>query len=208
MDLVSLTTVKALDSFANDGKDDPRLKLMISSLSSTVQRKLEMNRFVEYKRRTETLHVARDQKVFRVRSYPIGRLLAVVNDGVSLDLNAVKYDEKGFLRIGAYFTANLPVTAEVQAGSILQSPGLRYGPGMLLVTVEGEMARDTEDFEAAFPDLAYEIAKQVVFEFRRMKTITEKSVASGGETTTHETLDLRKQLKDAIAACHKGVGLA
>jgi hypothetical protein len=192
----------------NDTKDDALLGVIISGVSATVSRLIERNRFIENTERTEVLNVQSDQKVFRVKSYPINRLISVVNDGITLDPSTVTYDDKGFLRIGAFFSVTTPGSYQsMHAGSILQSQPLRYGPGMLHVRLEGGMADDEDDFEELYPDLAYEVAKQVVFEFRRMATISERSVSSGSETTTHEKMEMLKSLQTAIQAVHVGVPL-
>ncbi len=206
MDITTLTRVKLLAGAARDGSDDTVLAQIIVGVSAMAEREMKMG--VHRCKRKETMNVIRHQKVFNLKNTPVSTIVSVKNDQWDIPVSAVQWESNGIIRIaGDAIYTSMGRTTTPFAGTILRGE-LYYGPGMLIVEYIGGMATDTAEFCEKYEDIAYEADKQVVFEFRRMKTITEKSVSAGGATTSFETFDVRPSFLKALHSRRRRVWLA
>jgi hypothetical protein len=185
--------VITLDSQLPDTKDRKALELIIKSVSRKVERYL--GRTIEIGTRTERFDVPRfTDGYYRVSAFPISSSeeiapgvpnpLKLKNGGSVIDRDKymVNY-KKGTFAINKY-----DGTALVQVGF-----------EQFEITYHGGMASDTDDFVSLYPDIAYEVALQVIFEFKRKKNMTVITAVAGGNNTEEYTeMTLRKELKRAL----------
>lgn len=152
--MVSLDYIKELDNSFNDTLEDNLVEGIILGVSSLAANFLgrnivneEVTELFDYRGELDTN--------FRLRSFPVSVITEVKNkagDILVIDdvIEVKKSNGVGILKD----ITNVPIGFEVFS-----------------VKYTGGMATDTADFMANYPDITYQAAMQVIFEYKRKKTI-------------------------------------
>jgi hypothetical protein len=174
-DLTTVARIKVLDSAYSNGAKDTLLGQVITSVSARVERYLD--RHILSTSRTEKFNLTSFGCIFEVKGYPVSAVTAVDNDGTSITLSDVIYDDNSVGRIS------------------INDNVLTAGFGRLSITYTGGMATDTSDFISNYPDIAHEIDMQVLFEIGKSKNLVEKRANIDNQTSEKYDLDLLPSLK-------------
>lgn len=216
MDLTTLQRVAKYDSQLPDQKDYELLSMTISAVSRKVEnflgRKVKVDTYVD------RFSVGKfSETVYKLSAYPVLRD-AEISPGVPNPFKVKNFDRllpntayavdyaRGVVSVRPY---DLATTADnFSLGSPL-SGYINAGIEALEVTYYGGMAKDTAEFITLYPDIEYEVALQVIFEYKRRKNLTMVSVGAGGNSSeTYIPFELRKELKRALRPYRAATGVA
>ena len=115
---------------------------------------------------TEYFDVEPDQRIFRLRAYPITSFTSVANDYLHA------------FGSSTYLTSDL-YTGHLEDGQIeFDRTGLQTGPRALRIVYIGGMAATTDAFVTEFPDISKAVTIQVVHEFRRSNSLQGDSITT------------------------------
>lgn len=210
MDLNTLANVMILDNALPDSKDKANIQMTLSAVSAKVEVYLGRRILIgEYTEKVDTFQWS--QNLFRVMAYPINladplvpEIPEVPADPLAVPptplIPAVPAVPNPFevLNNGLVVDPDL-LEIDEDTGHILPRLLDEAGLGKTTVTYWGGMAKDTADFIAKYPDIAYEVALQTIFEYKRKKMMTQVSVGAGGNSAeTYIPFTLREELKRAL----------
>ncbi len=154
MNLTNTDTVRKLMSDYETSDAEPTINMLIVSVSAAAER--FMGRSIESVSRTEYFDVERHQDSAQLAAWPVSSITTVHND-----------PERD------YGTGSLVDSDDYVAtdwGRLTFDYKLSEGRRALKVVYTGGLASTTETIVSSYPDLAVAIARQVVHEFRRVKS--------------------------------------
>lgn len=180
MPTIPLTTTDMLRTLDTGLKKtteiEAKLDLVIQSVSSRVEKYLD--RIIETGTYTQAFDVTDNRRRFRVDAYPITSVESFSDDGETIDMGdyAIVFDSKmGIVSVNDY--------------------ALTRGFQMVEIGYTGGMAVDTAGFVTDYPDISYEVALQVLFEYGKMKNLVDKKTTIGEQTTERYDLNLQPSLR-------------
>lgn len=194
MDLTTLERVYVFDGQLPDNKDKEMVKMIISAVSNIVEKYLD--RTILKGTYTETFDVPQYTDFTAwVKAYPvnldeeiqpadpdadpIANPLQIEDNGVVMDLTDIDINP----RFG-WFQSRVPID---------------WGMSKFKITYYGGMADSTADFISLYPDIEYEVIKQVVFEYKRKKMMTQLSTGAGGNSSeTYAPFVLQPSLQKVL----------
>lgn len=172
MDLTTLERVYKFDGMLPDNKDKEQIRMTITAVSALVQkwlgREIQCKEYTEYHDNPQYA-----SPTYWVRAYPIRREPLIEIEGQEDPIeNPLSFEDDG-VRI-----PKEDMEISYNRGFIKPKNGVyvNHGYEKMKITYFGGMATTTQEFIVKYPDIEYEVAKQVVFEYKRRKMMTQESV--------------------------------
>lgn len=194
MDLTTLERVYLFDGQLPDNRDKEMIKMVISAVSSVVE--MYLDRTILKGTYTESFDVPQYADTLAwVRAYPVIMTEEIQPQDPLLPpfTNPLQVEDNGVVMDLADIDIN------PSYGWFQPRVEIDWGMAKLKITYYGGMAFDTADFISKFPDIEYEVCKQVVFEYKRKKMMTQLSTGAGGNSSeTYAPFVLQPSLQKVL----------
>lgn len=169
MDLTTVARIKTLDPSYQNGSRDAKLAMVITGVSSKIESYLD--RTIEIGTYVEQYNLLSKQSSFKVPAYPVTDVSYIKNlyerqdtNPYEVDLDLISWEDNPLGYIGINDTI------------------LYTGYGRIEIEYTGGMATDTADFITDYPDIAYHVDVQVLFEMQALNNLLDSSIATNDQT--------------------------
>jgi len=185
MDLTTVSRIKTLDKSYENGSRDAKLAMVITGVSAKIESYLD--RTIEIGSYIEFFNVLSSKSRYHVPAYPVTDVSYIYNlseredtTPYEIDLDLVSWEDNSL----GYISIN---------DSYIYS-----GFGSVKISYTGGMATDTADFISKYPDIAYQVDAQVLFEMQALNNLQDKIVAVEDQTITKNPYGLLPGVTQAL----------
>ena len=195
MNLTTRSRVKTLDTAYQDVSNDAKLDAVIAGVSAKVETYLE--RTVLKGTYTELFNITKcTQKEFFTKAFPVTDVTSFKELTERADTNPYVWDLKW-----------LSWSDNTLGRVSLNYNNLYKGYGSVEIVYDGGMADDTDDFVTNYPDIAFQVDIQVIFEMQRMQNLVDKVIAIGDQNITKHNMDFLPSVKMVLDKHKRKLGL-